>query len=157
MESERNKKIAISLLKGMTYGNVGISEWLYYDELLNSMYWDGKLPDMHEYYILYRDASISGYTAQMDDLHKRIDKIGCKLSVEFHFNSYGDWSVDGNEVLYCSNSGMYYAELLDECLDSLPNRDRGIKKVVMSDNGGGFCCRGKSKAIIIEPFFASHQ
>ena len=36
-------------------------------------------------------------------------------------------------------------------------RDRGIKKVTALDHGGGFCCKGKSYAIIVEPFFATNQ
>jgi hypothetical protein len=27
----------------------------------------------------------------------------------------------------------------------------------MSDRGGGFVCRGSSKCILIEPYFAAHQ
>ena len=139
------------------YGNAGIGEWEFNDELLNSMFWDGKLPNKHEYYILYRSEDISGYSSQMVDLHERIDKIGCEVSIEFHFNSFSDPDVNGNEVLYCSTAGKIYADKLDECLDQLPNRDRGVKKVTMSDNGGGFCCRGKSKALIVEPYFGVEQ
>lgn len=139
------------------YGNAGIGEWQFNDELLQSLYRDGKMPDKHEYYFLYRNADIKGYKAQMVDLHNRIDNIGCELSIEFHFNSFHSPEANGNEVLYCSLGGKYYADILDEALDDLPNRDRGVKQVSMYDRGGGFCCLGKSKAIIVEPFFGSHQ
>ena len=65
--------------------------------------------------------------------------------------------MNGHEVLYCSTAGSELAKKLDIALDDIPNRDRGIKKVTMNDNGGGFCCRGKSVAILTEPFFGSHQ
>ena len=139
------------------YGDEGIGEWEFNDELLHSMHFDGKLSSKHEYYIMYRSADINGYTAQMVDLHKRIDNIGCELSLEFHFNSFHRPEANGNEVLYCSEGGKYYADIMDECMDVLPNRDRGVKKVTYADRGGGFCCRGKSRAIIVEPFFGAHQ
>ena len=139
------------------FGNAGISEWGFNDELLNSMHHDGKFTDKHEYYFLYRSSDIKGYKAQMVDLHNRIDNIGCELSIEFHFNSFHNPEANGNEVLYCSEGGKYYADIMDESLDSLPNRDRGVKRVSYADRGGGFCCRGKSKAIIVEPFFSARQ
>ncbi len=135
------------------YGDMGVSEWDFNSELLNSML----LPSQHVYYLLYRDTSVSGYTNQMIELHERIDSLGCDISIEFHFNAVDDNTVNGNEVLYCSNAGSEIANILDECLDSLPNRDRGTKKVTMDDRGGGFCCRGKSVAIISEPFFGAEQ
>jgi len=139
------------------YGNEGLSEWEFNDELIQSMFFDGRLSNKHEYYIMYRSADLNGYTKQMKDLHKRIDKIGCELSVEFHFNSFSNPSANGNEVLYCSKGGKHYADIMDECLDELPNRDRGVKKVTKGDRGGGFCCRGNSKSIIVEPFFGANQ
>lgn len=145
------------------YGNEGIGEWEYNDELLHSMFRDGKLCDKHDYYFIYRSTEIAGYTAQMEDVHRRIDKIGCPLSIEFHFNSFPKPDVNGNEVLYCSKGGKHYADIMDECLDVLPNRDRGVKKVELrdyplkDDRGAGFCCRGKSFAIIVEPFFGANQ
>ena len=145
------------------YGNSGIGEWQFNDELLHSMYLEGKLPSKHTYYILYRSADTKGYTAQMKKLHKQIDRLGCQLSIEFHFNSFSNPEVNGNEVLYCSEGGKQYAEIMDSCLDLLPNRDRGIKKVelrkypLQDDRGAGFCCRGRSYAIIAEPFFGVQQ
>ena len=139
------------------YGNAGIGEFAFNEELLQSMYFDGRLPNKHEYYFLYRSANIIGYKAQMVDLHRRIDDIGCELSLEFHFNSFHRPEANGNEVLYCSEGGKYFADILDECLDMLPNRDRGVKKVYPEDRGGWFCCLGKSRSIIAEPFFGAYQ
>ena len=115
-------------------------------------------PDKHTYYVFYRNSDIVGYTAQMKDLHKRIDKVGCQVSIEFHFNSFSNDDVRGHEVLYCSDNGKHVAEIMNDAFDVfLPTSNRGVKKVSMEDNGGGFCCRGKSYAIIIEPYFAAHQ
>ena len=137
------------------YGNKGISEWLFNDRFLIELV--PMLPEKHTYFIFYRSADIKGYTNKMVDLHSRIDEIGCDISIEFHFNSVADSSVNGNEVLYCSNNGLKLANILDDCFDILPNRGRGVKKVTLLDNGGGFCCNGKSTAIITEPFFGSEQ
>ncbi len=135
------------------YGNKGISEWDFNDQLIQEM----NLSDKHTYYVLYRNADIKKYSMQMIELHERIDKLGCELAIEFHFNATIDSNVHGNEVLYCSSIGMKYAKILDECLDILPNRDRGIKKVAKNERGGGFLCRGKSICLIAEPFFAERQ
>jgi len=139
------------------YGNAGVSEWDFNTELLTDLAHGGYLPKQHTFILYYRSEDINGYTAKMIDLHKRMDADNIDYSIEFHFNSVADSSVNGNEVLFCSTKGMELAKKLDEALDRLPNRDRGIKKVSMSDQGGGFCCRGGSVAIIAEPFFGSQQ
>lgn len=139
------------------YGNKGIGEWKF-----NDNFWEDYavlLPKQHTYYVIYRSADINGYTNKMLDVHKQIDNIGCDIAIEFHFNGASDSSVNGNEVLYCVDDvkGRLLAMKLDECLDALPNRDRGVKAVTMKKNGGGFCCRGNAVSIISEPFFAAHQ
>lgn len=139
------------------YGNLGESEFDFNSELLVDLRAGGYLPEHHNYYLYYRSADINGYTNQMVDLHKRMDANNIDIAIEFHFNSAKDTSVHGNEALYCSSAGKIIAAKLDEAFDSLPNRDRGIKKLTMEDNGGGFCCLGNSVAIIAEPFFGAHQ
>jgi len=139
------------------YGNYGISEFNFNSEFINDLQIEGYLPNQHKYIIYYRDSDISGYGNKMIDLHRRMDRDGVDISIEFHFNGASDASVNGHEVLYCSTDGSGLAKKLDKALDNIPNRDRGIKRVSMSDNGGGFCCRGKSVAILTEPFFGAHQ
>ena len=135
------------------YGSEGISEYKFNDELIFFLDLVGI-----EYSIFYRNPKIIGYSAQMRDLHSRIDEWGAEISIEFHFNSFSNQSVHGHETLYCSKGGQHIAELLNDSLDRhLPTSNRGIKKVTKKDRGGGFCCRGKSFAIIIEPFFGSNQ
>ena len=140
------------------YGNEGVSEFDFNVSLMQGMATYGLLPQEHELYIMYRSSDIKGYTAQMRDLHKRIDVIGCEISIELHFNSFSNEDVKGHEVLYCSDEGRYIAEIMNDALDAhLPTSNRGIKRVSLDDRGGGFCCRGKSKAIILEPYFGSSQ
>ncbi len=140
------------------YGNMGVSEWIFNDEFMSELFFKEMMPDKHTYYVLYRNANISGYTNKMIELHNTIDEIGCEISVELHFNSFSDTSATGHEVLYCSENGKKIAQKLDEAFDNnLETTDRGLKKITMNDNGGGFCCRGKSYAIISEPFFGAHQ
>lgn len=140
------------------YGNEGVSEFSFNDNLLSCMSNLGYFPDEHTIYVLYRSADIRGYSNQMRDLHKRIDALGCEVSIEMHFNSFSNEAVRGHEVLYCSEAGKDIAEVFNHALDGyLPTSNRGVKKVGMEDKGGGFCCRGRSKAIILEPYFAAHQ
>lgn len=139
------------------YGNAGISEYEFNQTLLFEMRDRHMLPDIHQYVFVYRNYRIKSYKKAMIDLHRRIDEWGADVSIEFHFNSFPKPSVNGNEVLYCSKGGRKIAEVFDEALDELPNRDRGIKKVTKKQRGGGFCCRGRSKAIIVEPFFGKNQ
>ena len=144
-------------LRQGVYGNTGQSEYQFNDELVNDLVFYKLLPKKHRVFVLYRDPSIKSYTKQMKDLHKRIDKLKAEVSIELHFNSFSRPEANGNEVLYCSKGGKRIADIFDEALDALPNRDRGVKKVTLSDRGGGFCCRGKSLAIILEPFFGARQ
>lgn len=140
------------------YGSKGISEFRFNDELISEMTKDDMLPNNCEYNTFYRNADTRDYTPKMIALHEDIDKWGADVSIEFHFNSFSNKSVHGHEVLYCSRGGKRIAELLNDSLDEhLPTSNRGAKKVVMSNRGGGFCCRGKSLAIILEPYFAAHQ
>lgn len=150
-------------IKQGAYGSEGISEWNFNDVLVNGLIFRG-LPKKNKYKRFYRDADIKGYSNQMIDLHRRIDAWGADLSIEFHFNSFSNKNVRGHEVLYCSIGGGIFATKLNMSLDKyLPTSNRGIKQVRMKpypipdDRGAGFCCRGKSKAIIIEPFFGSNQ
>ncbi len=140
------------------YGNAGISEFNFNDEFVYSLVAGDYLPKKHEYAVFYRDESLYGYTDKMIALHEDIDNWGAEVSIELHFNSFSDESVTGHEVLYCSEGGGKIAEKLDAAFDSnIGTSDRGIKKITGSDRGGGFCCRGKSYAIISEPFFGSEQ
>ena len=139
------------------YGNTGKSEFDFNHELIRDLFFEG-LPPKHEYKRFYRSANIVGYSAKMIDLHSRIDSWGADISIEFHFNSFSNKNVNGHEVIFCSEGGKKIAKKLDKAFDKhLTNSDRGIKKVSMSNRGGGFCCRGKSLAIISEPFFSSSQ
>lgn len=141
------------------YGNYGQGEWQFNDELMMEMAQRDMLStDEVTVFVLYHDASIKSYTKRQKAMHKRIDEIGCEVSIELHFNSFHRPEANGNEVLYCSKGGKKVADIFDEEMDILPNRDRGVKKVSLPDDrGAGFCCRGKSKAIILEPFFGANQ
>jgi len=139
-------------------GSEGISEYVFWDDLLHELITDGWLSNDNEVKIFYRRDRANGYGERMRDLHWRIDAWGADISVSFHFNAAGNKRVDGHEVLYCSKGGKKLAEIMDALFDQyLDNRCRGIKKRGRKDRGGGFLCRGRSACILIEPFFASHQ
>jgi len=147
------------------YGNEGVSEYMFNDNLIRNMKSLGYFDEcQHELYFLSRDSNINGYTNQMIDLHKHIDSLDCEVSIELHFNSFNNEKVHGHEVLYCSQKGKNIAEIMNHSLDEfLPTSNRGTKKVSLypyplpDDRGAGFCCRGNSYAIILEPFFGAHQ
>ena len=137
------------------YGSIGIGEWEFNYDLILDIGLKVHNPNVR---VFMRDKNISGYTNQMVDLHRRIDEWGADISVEMHFNSFSNEDVQGHEVLGCSEGGMAVAEYMNDCFDEeLPTSNRGAKKITMNDNGGGFCCRGESYAIIAEPYFGSSQ
>lgn len=153
------KKIALvvghSSVSQGAYGNMGISEFHYWDRFLKKNIMN--FTDENEYQIFYRSTGGSGYSERMRELHSRIDEWEADISVSFHFNGAGKAYINGHEILYY-NAGKTLAEKLDIIFDkNLDNRDRGVKKVNKGDRGSGFLRRGKSKCILVEPFFASHQ
>ena len=141
------------------YGNKGVSEFDFWDSLLQEMVAEGYMPENHECYIMYRGADLNGYSKKMKDLHERMSDTGIRLGIECHFNGYSDPEVNGNEVLYngANPQSVAYAQLMDECLDDLPNRDRGVKVLTRGDSGFGFVAGSDIPCIIAEPFFGSHQ
>ena len=137
------------------YGNVGIGEWAFNRELIVDIM---RVMNSENLYMFMRNASLRNYTHKMIDLHERMDAKNIDISIEFHFNSFWKDSVQGHEVLYCSSRGGKEANTLNTLLDiHLSTTNRGPKKISMKDNGGGFCCRGKSIALVLEPFFGAHQ
>jgi len=140
------------------YGDMGIGEWEYNTDLINKIM--GTPSNGQVCAVFQRNKKITSYTEQMIDLHQRIDAWGAKISIEFHFNSFDNPDVEGHEVLYCSISvdAEKEAKALNACLDAhLPTSNRGAKSVTLNKRGGGFCCRGLSYALIIEPYFAVNQ
>lgn len=139
-------------------GSGKVSEYKFNNELVQELVNHCDLDNSNEYKIFYRSTSIGFYGLQMEALHLDIDEWGADVSIEFHFNGAMNPTINGHEVLYCSAGGHAVASILDEQFDEhLPNRDRNLKKVDQTDRGGGFVCRGESSAVILEPFFGSHQ
>lgn len=140
------------------WGNAGISEFDFNSAIakeLKKTFANNKKIDLE---VFYRDNMPGGYGEKMKRLHKRIDNWGANYSISLHFNAAGRKDVDGHEVLYCSNRGKEVALKFNTLFSKyLKNRDRGVKRRVKSQRGGGFLCRGRSIAIIAEPFFAAHQ
>jgi len=140
------------------YGNMMISEYLFYKEFMEELIEGGYLTKKNKYQVFERTNKKRGYGERMRDLHTRIDEWGADISVSLHFNASVKPSVTGHEILYCSKAGEKLARKLDSKLDKyLDNRDRNLKKRTRKQRGGGFLCRGKSTCILVEPFFASSQ
>jgi len=138
-------------------GANGQSEWYYNKKVANKIV--NKLSDKWHIKakVFFRDPDISGYSKKMTELHTRLQEWGADIAIELHFNSAENQKIDGAEVLYCSERGGQYAEILQkEFVRHLEAHDRGIKKKTKKDRGGGFLCRGRAICLIGEPFFASH-
>ncbi|NKQ40040.1 MAG: hypothetical protein HF962_00500 [Sulfurovum sp.] len=138
------------------YGSAGVSEYRYYDELLLPVLLP-KLPE-RKVKVFYRQDR-PGYTKNMKQLHKEMDKWGADYRISLHFNASANPKVNGHEVLYNENDtkSKNLAIATDRILDKhLKNRDRNIVGRYRG-RGGGFLRRGKGINILIEPFFAAHQ
>jgi len=142
------------------YGDMGIPEFKFWNELApilkNRMEATGRV----QCRIFHRPEIPGGYGAKMKALHKEIDEWGADISISLHFNAASSPMANGHEVLYCafSNGGMLYAKIMEDIFTKrLPNKPRGTKPKTKKERGGGFLCRGKSKCILVEPFFASNQ
>ncbi len=82
----------------------------------------------------------------------------CAATVELHFN-FGGPGARGTETLASGSNGSrrLAAAMQAEQLRALGLRDRGVKVVSASDRGGYSVHAGKPPAVLIEPFFASHE
>jgi N-acetylmuramoyl-L-alanine amidase len=136
------------------YGNAGITEFKFNTQLAKDI--KLKLDELGIKSKIFFRKNYGSYTEKMKDLHRRIDKYGAGVSISLHFNASAT-NAKGHEILYCSSGGKKIAEILDKEFDKLGNRDRNIKKRTKRQRGGGFLCRGRSKCVIAEPFFASEQ
>jgi hypothetical protein len=138
------------------WGNAGISEFKYWGDFIEDVL--DSLPSKHKYKVFKRPTSKRGYGSRMELLHNKLDSWGSDLTISFHFNAAGSTKANGHEVLYCSNTGKKYSDLLNRKFSKyLNSKDRGIKRRARNERGGGFLCRGKSVCILIEPYFAAHQ
>jgi len=141
------------------YGSAGVPEWHFWNDAVSEILSRVNVPSS-DIKVFYRKEKGTGYNQRMVDLHKEIDEWGADISISFHFNAASNPSANGHEVLYCSSS--FTSKKLAEQMNSifsrkLSNKDRGIKPRLKKERGGGFLCRGKSRCILVEPFFASHQ
>lgn len=98
------------------------------------------------------------YQAEMRHVHGIGKEWGAEVSCEFHFNGATDKTITGHEVLHFKGSreGKRIARICDKAFDEhLPNRDRGVKRVGVTDSGGYGLYVGQYPSILFEPFFNS--
>jgi len=100
-----------------------------------------------------------GYTAEIEDVYKRVDAEGADASIELHFNSSGNPSASGTETFTSgSPKSVMLAEAVQmEMVEVLGLADRGIKIRNNRTKGRGYksLVAGRAPAILIEPFFGS--
>jgi len=139
-------------------GAKGISEWIFWKAFLEENIAEfAKVCDVK---IFLRDSKTSGYNAKMRQLHHRIDDWGADITISFHFNASASSKASGFEVLAYAKSDVSkkIAKIfIDEFEKNELGRNRGLKPVTRKERGGGFLAKGKSKCILVEPFFAKDQ
>lgn len=91
-----------------------------------------------------------------------INENNPKLCLEIHFNSFHDETVRGAETLFNPGSvlGEKYARIMQEQLQYLPNKNRGIKEGWYRSKKGKrihFLQNTRCPALIIEPGFISAE
>ena len=151
--------IKIALIAGHNFRSQGVrrklsSEFVFangvIEELLETA---GSGYELKQFTRKYHGGS---YTREMRELHKRVDAWGADISMEFHFNA-SESSARGHEVLYYhgSTGGSVVAHAIDRAFDNhITNRDRNVKKRGKGQRGSFGLRVGKSKSVILEPFFA---
>ncbi|MET1412617.1 N-acetylmuramoyl-L-alanine amidase [Roseibium sp. HPY-6] len=112
--------------------------------------------------IFYRRYAGS-YSKEIDTVYAETDAWGAEVTIELHFNSVGNSSVRGSEVLASrSTASQSLAEFAQDELVGLfgrtGNADRGVKvRQPGGERGWRSLYAGRAPAILVEPFFGSNK
>lgn len=107
--------------------------------------------------VVFREDRSDGYSR----LPRRIDETGCDCYIALHFNSVGDSSATGSEVLYWykSERSKRLAQEMDVADDALGLRDRAYSGILPIHHGGrgeGVLRKPKAPGVMPEPAFGSN-
>ena len=133
----------------------GVSENLFWNKFIRKVL--PSLPIVHDYSIFYRPNQLHlGYHKAVSELYSNIQAWGADLSIEFHFNMSSSSQARGHEVLYTNKSHLSktYANIFNDALTlHLTSRNRGAKRLTLSDRGGYQLSITDNPSILIEAFF----
>lgn len=126
--------------------------------------WNGQLAELIRAHdpssigIFYRDPNAGGYSREIDKVYGEVNASGAKLSLELHFNGSVNGDVSGGET-YSSGStnSLRLANLIRERVDAvMDNKNRGVKILTRTDNGGRSLWQGNPPAVLTEPYFGTY-
>ena len=107
---------------------------------------------------IYKRPNVRGYTNQMEELSKQLEKGNYDLVAELHFNSFNKKTHGTETVTYKGNmTTLKYGKVFNEIISKdFDVKNRGQKTVVKGGRGFGFLSLVKADAIIVEPFFGDN-
>jgi len=132
--------------------------------------WCGRLADLiaqtwpDEVQVFRREASPSGYEAEIRAAYAEVDAWGADVSAELHFNAATAPAASGTETWYATDAGRAVAERVNQALvHVLGLRDRGIKRAgkaaapgVDGTRGYTSLITGRAPAVLVELYFGSN-
>lgn len=137
---------------------LGCTEWQYYNRFVEIL----KRLDP-ERFDVYRREPDETYGAEMRKVLKQISESGenYPLIIELHFNSVGEPSINGTEVLSYKDSKVGIPigfAFIDTICKEYKTKNRGIKGITNKNDRGGYgIMESKEPYILIEPFYGSND
>lgn len=133
-----------------------ISEWALMDQVADEMLALGRgRYVMEKFHRVYQGRG--RYGSEMRELFSRVNPWKPDITIELHFNDFGDSSIHGYEVV---SSGSPESRRLAQCFleqgKVFPRTNRGIKVRGSRDRGGLSVHLGRAPAVLLEPFACSY-
>ena len=133
----------------------------------NEYSWNGRLAKMMhalapeyglETKIFRRKAGVS-YYRQIKAVYTSVDRWEADGSIELHFNGSANPKANGVETLSSGStrSLLLASAVQNEMVETIGLKDRGVKVRGRNQRGGLSLHKGRTPAIIGEPFFGSNR
>jgi len=132
--------------------------------------WCGRLADLmaqswpETVRVFRREATPSGYEAEIRAAYAKVDAWGTEVSAELHFNAAISPAASGTETWYVTDAGRAVAKRVSDALvQVLGLPDRGIKRAgkalapgVDGTRGYASLIAGRAPAVLVELYFGSN-
>lgn len=116
--------------------------------------------------VIFRPAGKS-YSAQVADVIKQLDMVGCDFAIELHYNFYSSAAAKGCEVLIVDTIDQhdniiaeYFARKINSDMGIPLRHGNGVKTIPSGHSGYGMLKALKDSnrlGILVEPCFASNR
>lgn len=146
-----------SVSQGAVRSDTGVTEFVWNSDLAMMIEDEAEfMPDL-QVQTFYRQPG-GGYQREIERVYDEVDAWGADVSIELHFNSFGDPSARGTETLSSGTpmSMRLAVEVQAAMVGALGLRDRGVV-TRRTGRGAESLISGRAPAILIEPFFASND